>query len=64
MASNTALRTVYRLPEVSPTEAAALKRIYLALMSLDPTGKGRKRWTMRWRHPSTPSSLRLTIQNG
>ena len=21
----------------------------MALMSLDPTGKGRKRWTMRWK---------------
>jgi putative transposase len=32
-----------------PTEQAALKCIYLALMSLDPTGKGRKRWTNRWK---------------
>lgn len=32
-------------------EAAALKCIYMALMSLDPTGKGRKRWTMRWKAP-------------
>jgi putative transposase len=24
---------------------------YLALMSLDPTGKGRKRWTTRWGAP-------------
>lgn len=28
-----------------PTEQAALKCIYLALMSLDPTGTGRKRWS-------------------
>jgi putative transposase len=34
-----------------PNEAAALKCIYMALMSLDPTGKGRKRWTMRWKAP-------------
>lgn len=26
-----------------PTEAAALKCVYMALMSQDPTGKGRKR---------------------
>jgi transposase-like protein len=26
-----------------PTEQAALKCLYLALMSLDPTGKGRQR---------------------
>jgi putative transposase len=32
-----------------PTEQAALKCLYLALMSLDPTGKGRKRWTNRWK---------------
>jgi len=27
----------------------ALKCLYLAIMSLDPTGKGRKRWTNRWK---------------
>lgn len=32
-----------------PTEQAALKCIYLAIMSLDPTGKGRRRWTNRWK---------------
>jgi hypothetical protein len=32
-----------------PTEQAALKRLYLAIMSLDPTGRGRKRWTNRWK---------------
>ena len=32
-----------------PTEQAALKCLYLALTSLDPTGKGRKRWTNRWK---------------
>jgi putative transposase len=32
-----------------PTEAAALKCVYLAVMSLDPTGKGRQRWTNRWK---------------
>lgn len=31
-----------------PTEQAALKCLYLALMGLDPTGKGKGRWTMRW----------------
>ncbi|MFD2803269.1 IS256 family transposase, partial [Prauserella oleivorans] len=34
-----------------PTEAAALKCVYLALMSLDPTGTGRKRWVARWKAP-------------
>jgi hypothetical protein len=23
--------------------------VYLAVLSLDPTGSGRKRWTMRWK---------------
>jgi transposase-like protein len=34
-----------------PNEAAALKCVYMALTSLDPTGKGRKRWTVRWKAP-------------
>ncbi len=32
-----------------PNEAAALKCVYMAVMSLDPTGQGRKRWMMRWK---------------
>jgi len=32
-----------------PTEAAAIKCVYLAIMSLDPTGKGRQRWSNRWK---------------
>jgi len=32
-----------------PTGQAALKCAYLAVMSLDPTGKGRKRWSKRWK---------------
>ncbi len=32
-----------------PTEQAALKCLYLATRSLDPTGTGRARWTMRWK---------------
>ncbi len=32
-----------------PSEQAALKCVYMAIMSLDPTGKGRARWTMRWK---------------
>jgi putative transposase len=31
-----------------PTEQAALNCIYLVTPSLDPTGTGQKRWTMRW----------------
>ena len=32
-----------------PTDQAALKVLYLAVVSLDPTGKGRQRWTNRWK---------------
>jgi len=32
-----------------PTEQAALKCLYLVTRSLDPTGHGRTRWTMRWK---------------
>ena len=32
-----------------PTEPAALKCVYLAVMSLDPTGKGHQRWSNRWK---------------
>jgi transposase-like protein len=32
-----------------PTELAALKCLYLVTRSLDPTGTGRARWTMRWK---------------
>ncbi len=32
-----------------PNEQAALKCVYLAVMSLDPTGVGRRRWSNRWK---------------
>jgi putative transposase len=32
-----------------PTEQAALKCLYLVTRSLDPTGRGRARWMMRWK---------------
>jgi len=32
-----------------PTEQAALKCLYLAILSLDPTGRGRQRWSNRWK---------------
>jgi putative transposase len=32
-----------------PNELAALKCLYLVTRSLDPTGQGRARWTMRWK---------------
>jgi transposase-like protein len=48
---NARIRKAVRARGHFPTEAAALKCVYMALMSLDPTGKGRKRWTMRWKAP-------------
>ncbi|CAM4398504.1 IS256 family transposase [Nocardiopsis rhodophaea] len=32
-----------------PSEQAALKCVYLALMSLDPKGTGRAKWSARWK---------------
>ncbi|MGW0357765.1 IS256 family transposase [Nocardia nova] len=32
-----------------PTEQSALKCLYLVTRSLDPTGKGRARWVIRWK---------------
>jgi transposase-like protein len=49
--ANARIRRSVRARGHFPGEAAALKCIYTALMSLDPTGKGRKRWTMRWKAP-------------
>jgi putative transposase len=31
------------------TEQAALKCLYLVTRSLDPTGRGKARWAMRWK---------------
>jgi transposase-like protein len=32
-----------------PTEQSALKVLYLAICSLDPTGRGKARWSNRWK---------------
>ncbi|WP_203831396.1 IS256 family transposase [Actinoplanes palleronii] len=32
-----------------PNEQAAMKVLYLTVMGLDPTGKGQKRWSNRWK---------------
>jgi transposase-like protein len=46
---NARLRRAVKARGHFPTEQAALKCLYLALMSLDPTGKGRQRWSGRWK---------------
>jgi transposase-like protein len=45
---NARIRRAVRARGHFPTEQAALKCVYLAVMSLDPTGNGRKRWVTRW----------------
>jgi transposase-like protein len=32
-----------------PNEQAAMKVLYLTVISLDPTGRGRQRWSNRWK---------------
>ncbi|CAI7975024.1 transposase [Frankia sp. Hr75.2] len=46
---NARIRRAVRARGHFPNETAALKCIYLAVMSLDPTGQGRKRWVIRWK---------------
>ncbi|WP_244257273.1 IS256 family transposase [Kitasatospora cineracea] len=46
---NARIRKAVRARGHFPNEQAALKCVYMAVMSLDPTGRGRKRWTMRWK---------------
>jgi putative transposase len=46
---NARIRRAVRARGHFPNEQAALKCVYMAIMSLDPTGTGRKRWTMRWK---------------
>jgi transposase-like protein len=46
---NARLRRTVKARGHFPTEQAALKHLYLAIVSLDPTGRGRQRWTNRWK---------------
>ncbi len=46
---NARLRRPVRARGHFPTEQAALKCLYLTITSLDPTGRGRRRWTNRWK---------------
>lgn len=48
---NARYRGAIRVRGHFPTEQAALKCLYLVTRSLDPTGTGQKRWTMRWKSP-------------
>ena len=46
---NARLRRSVRARGHFPTEQAAMKCLYMTVMSLDPTGRGRRRWTNRWK---------------
>jgi putative transposase len=46
---NARIRRAVRARGHFPHEQAALKCVYLAIMSLDPTGTGRRRWAIRWK---------------
>jgi len=46
---NARTRNAVRARGYLANEQAALKYVHTAVMSLDPTGQGRKRWTMRWK---------------
>jgi putative transposase len=46
---NARIRRAVRARGHFPNEQAALKSVYLAVMALDPTGTGRRRWITRWK---------------
>jgi putative transposase len=46
---NARIRRAVRARGHFPSEQAALKCVYLAVASLDPTGTARKRWATRWK---------------
>ncbi|MFD3746253.1 IS256 family transposase [Nocardia sp. NPDC058633] len=46
---NARIRKAVRARGHFPNEQAALKCIYMAIMSLDPTGTGQRKWVMRWK---------------
>src|SRR3954454_6694331 len=46
---NSRIRRAVKARGHFPNEQAALKCIYMAIMSLDPTGAGQRRWSMRWK---------------
>jgi putative transposase len=46
---NARIRRAVRARGHFPNEQAALECVYLAVMALDPTGRGTKRWITRWK---------------
>lgn len=56
---NARIRKAVRARGHFPNEQAALKCVYLAVMALDPTGKGRARWTQRWKQALNAFDIRF-----
>jgi FAD/FMN-containing dehydrogenase len=46
---NSRIRRALKARGHFPNEQAALKCVNMAIMSLDPTGTGRRRWSIRWK---------------
>ena len=46
---NSRIRRAVKARGHFPNEQAALKCVYMAVMSLDPTGNGQRRWAIRWK---------------
>ncbi|MFT4218085.1 MAG: hypothetical protein QM619_13015 [Micropruina sp.] len=42
-----------------PERAGRVECVYLAVMALDPTGKGRARWTQRWKQALNAFDIRF-----
>ncbi len=54
---NARIRRAVRARGHFPNEAAALECVYLAVMSLAPSGQGRRRWTIRWKPALNASEI-------
>jgi transposase-like protein len=46
-----------------PTEQAAMKCLYLVTRSLDPTGRGKARWAMRWKPALNAFAITFTAES-
>lgn len=56
---NARIRKAVRARGHFPNEQSALKCVYLAVMALDPTGRGRARWTQRWKQALNAFDIRF-----
>lgn len=56
---NARIRKAVRARGHFPNEQAALECVYLAVMALDPTGRGRTRWTQRWKQALNAFDIRF-----